>query len=70
MSDKTINTRLPVKMELTIASANEAIEYWLTHVVLKERAKISKVEFMSSDNYFVIEFNRKLTPQTEDEDYE
>jgi hypothetical protein len=54
-----INNRLPVKMNITIASANEAIEYWLTHAVLKSHVKVEKVTFTEAD-HFTIELDREI----------
>jgi len=54
----TPNTRLPVELTLTIASAQDAIEYWLTHVVLKEEVAIEKVDFDTHENLFSVKLKR------------
>lgn len=33
----TINNRLPVKIEFSMASITEGIEYWLSTVLFKEK---------------------------------
>ena len=56
----SINSKLPVEMNMSIASVNEAIEYWLQNVVFKEDVKIEKVEFLQHPDYmFRITLDRK-----------
>ena len=55
-----INNRLPTQMNITIASATAAIEYWLQNVVLRSEVKVSKVSF-TQNTHFTIEFDREFT---------
>ncbi len=56
MSIKT-DTKVPIEMHITIASAEEAIEYWLSNVVFKDSVKIEKVSFSEKD-HFSIKFKK------------
>lgn len=55
-----LNNRLPVKMEFTIASITEGIEYWLNTVVLKENIVVDKVTWDDRDNTFSVTLSRGI----------
>lgn len=55
-----LNNRLPVKMEFTIASITEGIEYWLNTVVLKENIVVDKVTWDNHDNTFSVTLSRGI----------
>ncbi len=55
----SINNRQPTKMEFTIASITEGIEYWLYEVVLKENVVVSKILWDSMNNTFLITIDKK-----------
>lgn len=57
MEEKEIN-KIPTAMTMTLASAREAIEYWLTNVVLRSDVKIKDVVFSRQD-HFRITFERE-----------
>ncbi len=51
---KNNSYRTPIKMNITIASATEAVEYWLNNVVLQQEVKIKQVNFSEEDHFTVI----------------
>ena len=55
-----INNRLPIKMEFTIASITEGIEYWLNNVILKENIIVDKVIWDSKNNTFSVTLIRGI----------
>lgn len=55
-----INNRLPVKMEFSIASITEGIEYWLKNVVLKEDLVVDKVIFDAHEKSFIVTLARGI----------
>ena len=54
-----VSTKIPTKLSITIASANEAIRYWLQEVVLQSDVRIEKVTFTQAD-HFTIELGRTI----------
>jgi len=48
------NNRLPVRMEFTITSITEGIEYWLSNVILKEYIVVDKIIFDSKTGTFIV----------------
>lgn len=58
MSD--INNRLPVKMEFSIASITEGIEYWLSTVVIKENIVVDKVIWNDQNKTFSVTLARGI----------
>jgi len=58
MSD--INNRTPVKMEFTIASITEGIEYWLSEVVLKDTIVVDKIIWDSQEKTFLVTLARGI----------
>jgi len=55
-----INNRLPVKMEFTIASITEGIEYWLNKVVLKENIVVDKIIWDAQEKTFLVTLSRGI----------
>jgi len=49
-----INNRLPVRIEFTIASITEGIEYWLSNIILKENIVVDKIIFDSKTGTFIV----------------
>ena len=58
MSD--INNRTPVKMEFTIASITEGVEYWLNKVVLKDDLTVGSVTWDNKTNTFSVTLVRGI----------
>lgn len=55
-----INNRLPVRMEFTIGSITDGIEYWLTNVVLKENIVVDDIIWDSKLNVFSVKLARSI----------
>ena len=55
-----INNRLPVKMEFTIASITEGIEYWLNKVVLKDDLTVGSITWDNKTNTFSVTLARGI----------
>ena len=55
-----INNRLPVKMEFTIASITEGVEYWLNKVVLKDDLTVGSVTWDNKTNTFSVTLVRGI----------
>ena len=62
---KTPNPALPIEMTISIASATEALEYWLTHCVLREPVTLEDVTF-SEKAHFTVRINRESTKNGSD----
>lgn len=54
--------KTPVEITICIASAHEAIEYWLNNQVFKDEVNIESVQYLGHENCFKIKFNRVVTP--------
>ena len=54
-----VDSKLPIKMSISIASANEAIRYWLEHVMFMASVKIEIIEF-DPDTHFTITLDREV----------
>ena len=52
-----IDYKTPIKMNISIASAQEAIEYWLKHEIFKNNVNIESVTF-TQDEHFIIKFDK------------
>ena len=50
---------------LTIAEANEAIEYWLSNVVFRDDVKIKQIDFSEQGAHFKINFQRNTEQNDE-----
>lgn len=50
----TNGNRAPASMDITIASATSAIQYWLNEAVLQEDVTVTKVEFVTNSGVFRI----------------
>lgn len=59
-----IDNKIPTTMSITIATAQDAIEYWLQHVLFKPDVKVSRVGFSDRDNVFNIEFYRTVKEES------
>lgn len=57
-----VDNKYPLNINITIASAQEAMEYWLSNVVFRDDVRIKKVCF-SHDEHFVITLNRSKMPK-------
>lgn len=44
----------PIKMEFTIASVTQGIEYWLNKVVLRETIVVDNVMWNPNENKFIV----------------
>ena len=55
-----INNRLPVKMEFTIASITEGVEYWLNKVVLKDDLTVGSITWDNKTNTFSVTLVRGI----------
>ena len=55
-----INNRTPVKMEFTIASITEGIEYWLNKVVLKDDLTVGSITWDNKTNTFSVTLVRGI----------
>jgi len=53
------NNKLPVRINITIASAIDAMEYWLSKVVFQEDIKIKSISF-SEEDHFTIDIDRRI----------
>ena len=58
MSEK-IDNNVPTTMNITIASANDAIAYWLSNAILQSDVKIKEISFTEKD-HFKITFDREI----------
>jgi len=54
------NNRLPVRMEFTIGSITDGIEYWLANVVLKENIVVDDIIWDSKLSVFSVKLARDI----------
>lgn len=54
-----INNNVPTIMNITIASAKDAFEYWLRNAIFQGDVKITEISFTEGD-HFKITFDREI----------
>ena len=52
-----IDNNIPTRINMTIASAERAIEFWLNNMIFRHEVSVSKISFTEKD-HFTIEFIR------------
>lgn len=48
----------PIQINISIASATEALHYWLSNIVFRHEVKIKDIHFNEKE-HFTIKFDRK-----------
>ena len=57
---KTPSPALPIEITISIASATEALEYWLNHCVFREHVKLTEI-YLTERDHFKVRIDREST---------